>query len=44
MELYDGHYLLQSNLIASEPKETWKMYMLLVEIEAVALLTPSPGA
>ena len=35
MELYDGHYLLRSNLITSDPKATWQMYMLLVEIEAV---------
>lgn len=34
-ELYDGHYLLRSNLITADPKLTWQMYMLLVEIEAV---------
>lgn len=34
-ELYDGHYLLRSNLTATDPKLTWQMYMLLVEIEAV---------
>jgi hypothetical protein len=34
-ELYDGHYLLRSNLSAEEPAWLWKLYMLLVEIEAV---------
>ena len=35
MELCDSHYLLRSNLVAGEPKETWRMYLPLVEIEAV---------
>jgi hypothetical protein len=34
-ELYDGHYLLRSNLSDKEPDWLWKLYMLLVEIEAV---------
>jgi hypothetical protein len=34
-ELYDGHYLLRSNLSDKEPQWLWKLYMLLVEIEAV---------
>jgi hypothetical protein len=34
-ELYDGHYLLRSNLTAQEPAWLWKLYMLLVEIEGV---------
>ena len=34
-ELYDGHYLLRSNLKGQEPKHVWELYMLLVEIEAV---------
>lgn len=34
-ELYDGHYLLRSNLSDREPEWLWKLYMLLVEIEAV---------
>jgi hypothetical protein len=34
-ELYDGHYLLRSNLSDKEPAWLWKLYMLLVEIEAV---------
>jgi len=34
-ELYDGHYLLRSNLSDKEPEYLWKLYMLLVEIEAV---------
>ena len=34
-ELYDGHYLLRSNLSEQEPEWLWKLYMLLVEIEAV---------
>jgi hypothetical protein len=34
-ELYDGHYLLRSNLSDQEPEWLWKLYMLLVEIEAV---------
>jgi hypothetical protein len=34
-ELYDGHYLLRSNLTQDEPAWLWKLYMLLVEIEAV---------
>jgi len=35
LELYDGHYLLRSNLSDKEPEWLWKLYMLLVEIEAV---------
>jgi len=35
VELYDGHYLLRSNLSDKEPEWLWKLYMLLVEIEAV---------
>jgi hypothetical protein len=34
-ELYDGHYLLRSNLSDQEPEWLWKLYILLVEIEAV---------
>ena len=34
-ELYDGHYLLRSNLAEAEPEKLWKLYILLVEIEAV---------
>lgn len=34
-ELYDGHYLLRTNLSDKEPKYLWELYMLLVEIEAV---------
>jgi transposase len=34
-ELYDGHYLLRSNLTEKEPEWLWKLYMLLVEIEGV---------
>jgi hypothetical protein len=34
-ELYDGHYLLRSNLTQDEPEWLWKLYMLLVEIEGV---------
>lgn len=34
-ELYDGHYLLRSNLSDEEPEWLWKLYMLLVELEAV---------
>lgn len=34
-ELYDGHYLLRSNLSDKEPEWLWKLYMLLVEIEAI---------
>ena len=34
-ELYDGHYLLRSNLSDKQPAWLWKLYMLLVEIEAV---------
>ncbi|MBI5383068.1 MAG: hypothetical protein HZA90_00120 [Verrucomicrobia bacterium] len=33
-ELYDGHYLLRSNLTADEPAWLWKLYMLLVETKA----------
>ena len=32
-ELYDGHYLLRSNLTQDEPAWLWKLYLLLVEIE-----------
>lgn len=34
-ELCDGHYLPRSNLSDKEPDWFWKLYMLLVEIEAV---------
>jgi len=34
-ELYDGHYLLRSNLTDKQPDWLWKLYMLLVQIEAV---------
>jgi transposase len=34
-EFYDGHYLLRSNLRDREPEWLWRLYMLLVEIEAV---------
>jgi len=34
-QLYDGHYLLRSNLSGKEPKYLWELYMLLVEIEGV---------
>jgi hypothetical protein len=34
-ELYDGHYLLRGSLSDKEPEWLWKLYMLLVEIEAV---------
>jgi transposase len=34
-ELFDGHYLLRSNLSDKEPAWLWKLYMLLVQIEAV---------
>ena len=34
-ELYDGHYLLRSNLSNKEPKYLWELYRLLAEIEAV---------
>ena len=34
-ELYDGHYLLRSNLTDKEPQWLWQLYMLLVEVEAV---------
>ena len=34
-ELYDGHYLLRSNLRDKEPEWLWKLYIQLVEIEAV---------
>lgn len=34
-QLYDGHYLLRSNLTEEQPQWLWKLYMLLVEIEAV---------
>ena len=34
-ELYDGHYLLRSNLKDKEPKWLWELYLLLVEIEGV---------
>jgi hypothetical protein len=34
-ELYDGHYLWRSNLSDKEPEWLWKLYILLVEIEAV---------
>jgi len=34
-ELLDGHYLLRSNLSDQEPEWLWKLYLLLVQIEAV---------
>lgn len=34
-ELYDGYYLLRSNLSDKEPQWLWNLYMLLVQIEAV---------
>jgi transposase len=34
-ELYDGHYLLRSNLTEEQPEWLWKLYMLLVQIESV---------
>ena len=34
-ELYDGFYLLRSNLSEREPQWLWETYMLLVEIEGV---------
>ena len=34
-ELYDGHYLLRSNLSDKEPEWLWHLYMLLVRIEGV---------
>ena len=34
-EIYDGHYLLRSNLTQDEPVWLWKLYMLLVGIEGV---------
>jgi len=34
-ELYDGHYLLRSNLSDQEPEWLWQLYMLLVRIEGV---------
>ena len=34
-ELFDGHYLLRSNLSDKEPEWLWKLYMLPVQIEAV---------
>ena len=34
-ELYDGHYLLRSNLTDKEPEWLWQLYMLLVRIEGV---------
>jgi transposase len=34
-ELYDGHYLLRSNLSDKEPEWLWQLYMLLVRIEGV---------
>jgi hypothetical protein len=34
-ELYDGHYLSRSNLSDKEPEWLWKLYIRLVEIEAV---------
>ena len=35
VELYEGHYLLRSNLNDKEPKWIWELYMMLVEIEGV---------
>jgi hypothetical protein len=34
-ELYDGHFLLRSNLTGREPARLWKLYMRLLQIEAV---------
>jgi hypothetical protein len=34
-ELYDGHYLWRSNLSGQEPEWLWKLYLLMVQIEAV---------
>ncbi len=34
-ELYDGHYLLRSNLISGDPAVLWERYIQLTEIEAV---------
>ena len=34
-ELYDGHYLLRSNLSDKEPAWLWQLYMLLVRIEGI---------
>jgi transposase len=34
-ELFDGHYLLRSNLSDKEPEWLWQLYMLLVRIESV---------
>jgi transposase len=34
-ELYDGHYLLRTNLSDKEPEWLWQLYMLLVRIEGV---------
>ena len=34
-QLFDGHYLLRSNLSDKEPQWLWELYMLLVQIEAV---------
>jgi len=34
-ELFDGHYLLRSNLSDKEPEWLWQLYMLLVQIESV---------
>jgi hypothetical protein len=34
-QLYDGHYLLRSNLSDKEPEWLWQLYMLLVQIEGV---------
>ena len=34
-DLYDGHYILRTNLSDKEPEWLWSLYMLLVQIEAV---------
>ena len=34
-ELFDGHYLLRTNLARKNPDWLWKLYMLLVQIEGV---------
>lgn len=34
-QLYDGHYLLRTNLSDKEPEWLWQLYMLLVRIEGV---------
>ena len=38
-ELFDGHYLLRSNLSDKEPEWLWKLYMLLVQMLDVEIPT-----